>query len=84
MTLSIRNPEAEALAKQLAKLEDSSITNAVIAALKEAVAARIARESPTETARKILARRGLAFPENRQPVSPEVYHDLDHDLAKDF
>ena len=62
MTLSIRNPEADALAKRLAKLDGATVTEAVIAALREAIAARVKRESPSETARKILARHGLSFP----------------------
>ena len=43
MRLSIRNPEADALAKRLAKLDDTTVTAAVIAALKEAIAARLRR-----------------------------------------
>lgn len=79
MTISIRNPEADALAKRLAKLDDTTVTDAVIAALREAIAARLRRESPTETARRLLARRGLSFPVNRQPVPEDAYHELDHD-----
>jgi len=82
MTLSIRNPEADALAKRLAKLDATTVTDAVIAALREAIAARTRRESPTETARRLLARRGLSFPANRRPLTPEAYHELDHDLRE--
>ncbi len=81
MTLSIRNPEADALAKRLAKLDDTTVTEAVIAALREAIAARLKREWPSETAQRILARHGLSFPKDRRPVPPEAYHDLDHDLS---
>jgi antitoxin VapB len=81
MTLSIRNPEADRLAKRLAALDDTTVTDAVIVALREAIAARTKRESARETARKILERRGLAFVANRRPLPPEAYHDLDHDLA---
>ena len=83
MTLSIRNPEADALARRLAKIDDTTVTEAVIAALREAIASRIKRESATETARKILASRGLSFAKDRRPVPPEAYHDLDHDLTGD-
>jgi antitoxin VapB len=84
MTLSIRNPEADLLAKRLAKLDDTTITEAVIVALREALAARMKKETPQETARKILARRGLAFVEGRRPLPPEAYHELDHDpLSED-
>jgi len=82
MTISIRNPEADALARRLAQLEQTSITDAVVAALREAVDARIRKETPTETARRILARRGLSFPKKRKPVPDSAYHDLDHDLGK--
>lgn len=37
-------------------------------------------ETPRETARKILARRGLAFQRGRKPVPADAYHDLDHQL----
>lgn len=83
MTLSIRNPEANLLAKRLAKLDDVTITEAVIAALREAIAARTRKESARETARKILERRGLAFAPGRRPVPREAYHELDHDLTRE-
>jgi antitoxin VapB len=82
MALSIRNPEANALAKRLAKLDDTTITEAVIGALKEAIAARTRRESASETARRLLARHGLSLPANRRPVPLEAYHELDHDLSE--
>jgi antitoxin VapB len=82
MTLSIRNPAADALARQLAEIDRTSITDAVVNALRETVKARIARETPTETARRILAKHGITLTENmRKPVPPEAYHDLDPDLA---
>ncbi len=81
MTLSIRNPKADALAKRLARLDDSTVTEAVIAALREAIAARVKRETPSDTAQRILARHGLSFPKDRRPIPPEAYHDLDHDLT---
>ena len=80
MTLSIRKPEADALARKLANIERTSFTEAVVTALREAIDTRIRKERPTETARRILARRGLAFPKDRKPVPHEAYHDLDHGL----
>jgi len=67
MTLSIRNPEADRLATRLAALDDATVTEAVIVALREAIAARTRRESAQETAREILKRRGLAFVANPRP-----------------
>ena len=81
MVLNIRNTEADDLARKLAKIDGTSITDAVIIALKETIDTRRRREAPSETARRILTMRGLSFPANRKPVPPEAYHDLDHDLT---
>lgn len=82
MTLSIRNPEADALARKLAQIDRTTISDAVVGALREALNARLRKETPSETARHILTKRGLAFPKNRKPVPDSAYHDLDHDLGK--
>lgn len=83
MALSIRNPEADALARRLAEIDQTSITDAVMVALKEAINARIRKETPSQTAQRILAKRGLAFRPSRKPVPQDAYHDLDHDLTGD-
>lgn len=83
MTLNIRNPEADELARELARIDDTSITDAVIAALRETIRNRLNQESPRETARKILARHGLSFQLGRKPVPESAYRDLDHDLTAD-
>lgn len=82
MTLSIRHPQADALARRLAEMDGTSITDAVVAALREAVSARTQRETPTETAHRILAKRGLKFRPNRKPVPEQAWHELDHDLTE--
>jgi antitoxin VapB len=81
MVLNIRNPKADVLARRIAEIDRISITDAVVGALEEALAARLRKEAPQETARRILAKRGLAFPSNRRPIPPEAYHDLDPDLT---
>ena len=83
MTLSIRNPEADALAKRLAKLDDTTITDAVIRALKEAIASRTRRESATESARRLLAEHGLKIHKPGRTVPQSAYHELDRDLTGD-
>jgi antitoxin VapB len=80
MTLSIRNFEADALARRLAQLDKSSITDAVVVALKEAIQRRVREERPSETARRLLARRGLKFQPGRKPVPDTAWRELDHDL----
>jgi hypothetical protein len=83
MTLNIRNDEADALARELARIDGTTITDAVIVALRETINKRIGDETPRETARRILARRGLALGAGRKPVPQSAYHDLDHDLGGD-
>ncbi len=80
MTLNIRNPEADQLARQLARIDESSITDAVIVALRETIRNRLRNETPSETARRLLAKHGLSFKPGRKPVPQNVYHDMDHDL----
>lgn len=82
MTLSIRNPQATALARRLAEIDHTSVTDAVVGALKEAISARVRKEAPSETAQRILMKHGLAFRPDRKPVSDDAYHDLDHVLTE--
>jgi antitoxin VapB len=79
MTLSIRNPEAERLARRLAEIDGTSLTGAVVRALDEAIAARLAKESPHETAKRILQKHGLSFVEGRKPVPAAAFRELDRD-----
>lgn len=81
MTLSIRSPEADGLARRLAEIERTSITEAVVVALREAIRTRIEKETASETAQRILAKRGLSFRKDRKPLPKGAYHDLDHDLT---
>jgi antitoxin VapB len=81
MALSIRNRDADRLARRLAEIDKTSVTKAVVTALEEAIKGRLAAETPRETARRLLEKHGLAFPKDRKPVPPEAFHDLDHDIA---
>jgi antitoxin VapB len=81
MTLSIRNPEADALAKRLAEIDGTTITDAVIRALKETLKSRIQKESASETARRLLVKHGLKIHQPGYVVPQSAYHDLDHDLT---
>ena len=80
MTLSIRNREADRLARQLADMEQTTITDAVVIALKDAVRIRTKRVDPIESGQMILAKYGLSFPADRRPVPDSVYREYDHDL----
>ncbi|UVV70960.1 type II toxin-antitoxin system VapB family antitoxin [Brucella anthropi] len=79
MALHIRNLEADRLARELARIDRTSITDAVIVALRETVRNRMNQEKPWETAQKTLAKHGRSFPPDRKPVPLEAYHDLTDD-----
>jgi len=80
MTLSIRSPKADEMARRLAKTRGVSITRAVETALEAELKRHPRRESPSEIARQILARRGIVIVPGQPPVPQSAYHDLDHDL----
>jgi len=81
MTLSIRHPEVERLARDLAVAERSTITDVVLSALRDRTRAIARKETPTEIADRILRELGLTRqPGSDKPVPQSAYHDLDHDL----
>ncbi len=83
MVLSIRNKEADMLARKLARIENTTVTEAVIIALKTALKPHMVRETPSETTARLLAKYGLSLHGDRQPVSKQVFHDMHHDLYGD-
>lgn len=76
MVLNIRNREADRLARQLAQLDQTGLTEAVVVALREAVERRLKADPPRVAAARILEKHGLAFQAGRKPVPASVYHDL--------
>ena len=81
MVLNIRNPEADALARELANIEGTEITQAVITALREAVEKRKKKEGAIESAQRILREMGIKPSKTARKKLPDsVYHDLDHKL----
>lgn len=77
MTPGFREPQEDALAKQLAELDRTTVAEAVITALKEAIATRTRRESAREAARRIIREHGLKIADPGKPVAREVYDELD-------
>lgn len=80
MVLNIRNREADRLARQLAQMDQTGLTEAVVVALREAIERRAKSGTPRQAASKILEKHGLAFQRGRKPVPVSAYHELDHDL----
>jgi antitoxin VapB len=83
MVLSIRNKEADTLARKLASFEKTTVTEAVIIALKTALKPHMVRETPSEITKRLLVKHGLSFRPDRKPVPKSVFHDLHSDIYGD-
>jgi antitoxin VapB len=78
MVLNIRNARADRLARELAELDGSPITEAVIVALEEAIARRRARETALDAATRLRTRYRIDLADRaRKPVDPAVYRAFD-------
>jgi antitoxin VapB len=77
MTINITNKEADALTRRLAKIEGVGVTEAVVLAMKEALAKRNMTETPLETAARIRAELGIVLTdEMRKPLPRSVFHEM--------
>lgn len=81
MVLNIRNPRADALARELAELQGTSITEAVVTALDKAVREKRDRKSTLEIVDEILKKHGITLTdEMRKPTPQEVWDEIhDHE-----
>jgi antitoxin VapB len=77
MAINITIKEADSLARQFAKIEDATLTEAIVTALREAIAHRRRRESPQQTAARLRAEFGIELSERaRQPLARTVYDEM--------
>jgi len=84
MTLNVTNPEADRLTRQFADLEGIGVTEAIVIAMKEALATRRTRESPMETAERIRSELGIVLTdEMRRPLSRKDWDDIVGDPGSD-
>jgi len=77
MTINITNKEADALTRRLAKIEGVGVTEAVVIAMREALARRRRAETPLETAERIRQELGIVLTdEMRKPLPREVFDEI--------
>ncbi|MCD2172922.1 type II toxin-antitoxin system VapB family antitoxin [Rhizobium sp. C4] len=77
MAINVNNPEADQLTRKFAQVEGVSITDAIVIAMKEALARRSANETPSQTARRLREQYGVTLNEQaRQPLSRETFNSL--------
>ena len=85
MVLNIRNPRADALARELAELQGTSITEAVVTALDQAVRERRKRKSSREIIDEILKEKGIVRTSDaREPVAQEVWDEIHDNTSRHF
>ncbi|MBX3577670.1 MAG: type II toxin-antitoxin system VapB family antitoxin [Rhizobiaceae bacterium] len=84
MTINITNAEADRLTRKLAEMEGVGVTEAVLIAMREALARRRQNESPMETAERIRAELGIVLTdEMRKPLPRHVWDEIVGDPAVD-
>lgn len=81
MALSIKNPEVERLARELAEKTNESITDAVLIALRERLARQEDRRRALRVERLIeIGRRGAALPKRDNRTIEEIIGYDEHGL----
>lgn len=77
MTINITNREADALTRRLAKIEGVGLTEAVLIAMREAIARRRRRETPRQTAARLRAEFGVELTDRaRTPLPRPVFDEM--------
>ena len=74
MTINITNEEADRLTRTLARLEGVGLTEAIVIAMNEALARRRAKETPSETAKRLRKEFGIRLDDRaRKPLPRSIY-----------
>lgn len=74
MPINVNNPEADALTRKFAGIAGVGITDAIVIAMKEAIARRRPEENALETAARLRAKHGVRLSKRaRQPLPREAY-----------
>jgi len=77
MAINITNKEADRLTRQLAEIERVSLTEAIVTALREALARRRRRETAEQTAARLRLEFGVELTEqSRRPLPRAVYDEM--------
>jgi antitoxin VapB len=75
MALNVNNPEADALTRKFARMAGVGITDAIVIAMKEAIARRRAAETPIETAARLREKHGITLPPRARTPLPRQAFD---------
>jgi antitoxin VapB len=77
LTINVTNREADTLTRKLAEMEGVGVTEAIVIAMREALARQRNKETPIETAARLRAEFGIELSEQaRKPLPRSVYDEL--------
>jgi antitoxin VapB len=75
MPINVTNPQADALTRTFARLAGVGISDAIVIAMREAIARRRAAETPRETAARLRAKHGVTLAEAAKAPLPKAAFD---------
>ncbi len=84
MAINVNNALADVLTRKFAQIAGVGITDAIVIAMKEALARRREAESPLETAARLRALHGITLSDEARKTLPrEVYDEMWGDTLSD-
>jgi antitoxin VapB len=75
MAINVNNPEADVLTRKFAAMVGVGITEAIVIAMKEAIARRRGAETPLETAARIREKYGVSLSDRARKTLPKQVFD---------
>jgi antitoxin VapB len=77
MPINVNNPEADALTRKFAQMAGVSITEAIVIAMKEAIAHRRNAETPQQTAARLRDKYGVTLSAQAKiPLPREAFDEM--------
>jgi len=74
MPINVTNPEADALTRKFAHMAGVGISDAIVIAMKEAIARRRKAETPRQTAARLRKKHGITIGDRtREPLPREAF-----------
>ncbi|KFC66390.1 putative transcription factor [Devosia sp. LC5] len=77
MALNVNNKQADELTRKFAQLEGVGLSEAIVIAMREAIARRRASETPRQTVERVLSKHGISNNAKiGQPLPRSAYDEM--------
>lgn len=77
MALNVNNKQADKLTRKFAQIEGVGLSEAIVIAMREAIARRRASETPRQTVERVLSKHGISnSAKTRQPLPRSAYDEM--------